>query len=121
MIKSTELRLGNLVHRVTKYNSHYGPDVETVDKITTDTYYGELPSSTCEPIHLTEDWLKRFGFQEEGKDKYAIYYHGVILFGYWIIDGAVNVGHFIPQDIKHVHQLQNLFFSLCGKELELKY
>ena len=80
-----------------------------------------LPNS---PIPLTEDWLVKFGFFQVDDD------------GLW---GATDEPIFEVQDkyladeglahvwdaaftgapIKYVHQLQNLFFTMTGKELKL--
>jgi hypothetical protein len=69
-------------------------------------------------IPLTEDWLVKFGFEKvSGWD----YYKG------WIKDyvelecdcyGFDYVNN-IDKEVKHVHQLQNLYFALTGEELEL--
>ena len=82
-------------------------------------------------IPLTEEWLLKFGFK-----------YGEFLNDFFIneIDGAnnlwiknqlgikwgvsLNLFHddlkpIFLKDIKYVHQLQNLFFSLCGEELTL--
>jgi len=74
------------------------------------------------PIPLTEEWLLKFGFKKF--ENYEIYNKGDFQCdktqpeqeeeGYWFfIEGyAVN--------IKYVHQLQNLYFVLCGEELIIK-
>lgn len=122
MIKASELRIGNYLDR------NGLMEVRTIHQSSVRIYdhYNKISLMTTFPIHsfkgieLTPEWLERFGLIKEGEGKYAKYYQGVALFGYWTADGSVNVGQFIPQDVKYVHQLQNLFFALTGRELELK-
>jgi hypothetical protein len=77
-----------------------------------DTMYSIM--SNVQPIPLTEEWLVKFGFK---KDEYynAIVKQPIELHVqdniYWC-DILWN-----SMEIKHVHQLQNLFFALTGEEL----
>lgn len=72
-----------------------------------------------EPIPLTEQWLLKFGFE---KCEYSIpdlFINKKLRIkqdsrGFWI-SACYN---FIL--IKHIHQLQNLYFVLTGDELTLK-
>ena len=81
-----------------------------------------------EPIPLTEEWLLKFGYNCSndvfeknnknyflGNEEYWIQEHtevnDFVFFGY---DNSISVS------IKHVHQLQNLYFALTGEELILK-
>lgn len=74
-----------------------------------------------EPIHLTEEWLVKFGFEKTGH----YHWNGPVYFelaGYK--DGtfvnAINCNEYHNgEPIKYVHQLQNLYFALTGKELEI--
>lgn len=70
------------------------------------------------PIPLTEEWLKRFGFEVfefDYKDNQYRFKDRLIV---------IRDGHF--QDygssvtIKYLHELQNLFFCLTGTELTIK-
>jgi len=80
-------------------------------------------------IPLTEEWLLKFGFEfrECGQDiNSGAYCH----WDYWVKGDLVlrgNKNRFGFEgisrkglNIKHIHQLQNLFYHLCGKELILK-
>lgn len=72
------------------------------------------------PIPLTEEWLFKFGYKKvntlydttevfEKKLSYTIYFRsGVLSFS------------FSTQEIKYVHQLQNLYFALTNEELKFK-
>lgn len=81
------------------------------------------------PIPLTEELLLRFGFEldDEDEDKYIIsgdvcdYILEKTFDGTYII--GVNHGDntlYFSWDIIHMHQLQNIIYSLTGQELEIK-
>jgi hypothetical protein len=81
----------------------------------------------AEYVPLTEDWLKRFGFNKEkvSGPGAADMWSGMPAYSYngeWIFRGSANclhlVGYFNTQ-IRFVHSLQNLYFALTGKELTL--
>lgn len=65
------------------------------------------------PMQLTEEWLKKLGFKPFQKD--------------WSIKGLIVhsrkrgfiVRKSIPQ-LEYVHELQNLYFALTGKELQFE-
>jgi len=84
----------------------------------------ELPSGyyNCEkiePIPLTEEWLVKLGFE---KNETGFYYKGRFTYhneyGWKILEQWVKnwVG---VSELKYVHQLQNLYFSLTGEELTI--
>lgn len=83
---------------------------------------------TWQPIPLTKEWVvDRFGFQQQAGEFDNCYDKGAISIncdgGYWfpIIYQSRDIGvDTIGQEIKHVHQLQNLYFALTGEELEIK-
>jgi len=91
---------------------------------------GDFGNYGFKPIPLTEEWLIKFGFEK----KKHIYPDNSKSFDYWFnswyvrfdIDiGIIIIGRLHFQDyqyldnIKHVHQLQNLYFALTGTELKL--
>ena len=69
-----------------------------------------------QPIPLTEEWLLRFAFDNLGDYGFGIgEFHIINRVGKWgfpINDKIVF--------INYVHQLQNLYFSLTQKELQIK-
>ena len=77
----------------------------------------------AKPIPLTEEWLLKFGLEKLYIDLYKIDNEYFILFfneTYYIADEDwQNKKRIIGKGLIYVHQLQNLFFCLCGKELEL--
>lgn len=112
MIK--ELRIGNLVF-------DKNGNIKSVCSILNNTLmlednqYIGTPIEWCNPIPLTEEWLLKFGFKEvEG---FFVKGHLRLLA---IRDLYWRANYPIIVDIIHVHQLQNLYFSLCGEELTFK-
>lgn len=123
-MEARELRIGNYVTgaKGAKYNG------DTVkwnigDYIECNKYCDYIDS--FRPIPITEEWLIKLGFEKtnsslhENKNAYQIKWWGRFVIindvltpdEYYFLDG-LNV------DIKYVHQLQNLYFALTGKELE---
>lgn len=114
-IKATELRIGNIVE-------HEDP-CEIVEGI---HYFNEgddyrvlignylRPIDQLKPIKLTEEWLVKFGFKysipSTGFSKHYIQFLSIYITtnGYEAFIGCRFV------NIKHVHQLQNLYFALTG-------
>lgn len=83
---------------------------------------------SIEPIPLTEEILLSLGFEKfhEGMDKYykqREWENNIDMIS--IFNGQfiyLNGFHRYTEIavVKYLHQLQNLYFALCGKELELK-
>ena len=136
MIQAQELRIGNYV------KTYIEAQVSEWIEVPVDAYHIlhiAKQQSIVEPIPLTEEWLEKFGFTnyEWCESAYFIKYNGKSLFlrlykGDWTCTIArINKdskGHFIESTervfkkrlIKYVHQLQNLYFALTGKELTIK-
>lgn len=83
------------------------------------------------PIPLTEEWLVRLGFELQTDDEdepdnldKTFYTNGSEM--QIETDGGIKIlfsGMDFPEftnHIKHVHQLQNLYFALTGRELIIK-
>ena len=92
--------------------------------INVELLYGEIfediPVDKLDPIPLTEEWLLKCGFNQNILcwvcDKFTIagsVEHGYVLTGYCL-------ENIFPVNVFYVHQLQNLYFALTGKELEIK-
>lgn len=145
-LKASDLRIGNIiassgnpknkktwvigkVHSISSANSqHEQIEVETEEEFTwffRDSYFG---------IPITEYWLKRFGFEEQigfivfigkkYKDKsFEVAWNDI---GVWYAyfrnfnPGVEDDFVILRNDLKYVHQLQNLFHSLTGEELTYK-
>ena len=71
------------------------------------------------PIPLTEEWLLDFGF-DNFMNRNTLYVKP-----FFNIDKRKNGFSYITTslfefEVKHIHQLQNLYYALTGKELETK-
>jgi hypothetical protein len=123
MIQAKELRIGNLV---------ISP---SLNEITVNARWileqHQCDLSNCEylqPIPITEEWLLKLGFEmvyiSEFRTKLTHKKEHFI--GYDLshvsdksMEGFTWYGRYIT-DIKYIHQLQNLYFALTQKELEIK-
>lgn len=114
-----ELRIGNWVvidfykqWELEDYKS-YGKKVD-----------GEWQNDNVEPIPLTPEILKKTGFKQSSEfddtfrlNEFDIYYR--ISYCEWTVDDRGDNEGTKPRFIKYVHQLQNLYYSLTGTELEI--
>jgi hypothetical protein len=115
-MKSTELRIGNLVYDTKGY-------VNTID-LEAITYIFKESLNQVKPIPLTEEWLLKFGFKNR-PDGICDHWHlGINPITHdWMIElKNLGAGFFYINgyfNIKYVHQLQNLYFALTGEELAI--
>ena len=106
-----ELRIGNYVNHVHKGNF----------KILK-SHFASLMINFIDPIPLTEDILLKCGFVEvsnyhpEGKTYKLKDFETTEFYPYISYKGE-RIGN---EYIKHLHQLQNLFFALTGEELNIE-
>lgn len=115
-MKANELRIGNYI------KDPYNKTIRLVSV--------EKDASMLTPIPLTEEWLVRFGFKKLVNS--CSYFITDILYlalcnnDFFIVSTEYEdeeppflyhpeVAHKL--EIKYVHQLQNLYFSLTGEEL----
>lgn len=121
-MKATELRIGNWV-RIKDVPTTKEWQVESIGNL--QQVAGQLWSiEELEPIQLTEEWLTRFGFKLPAHswigDKFHLSEYGEGSKhpngGVWVV--AMNKNNAIISEIQYVHQLQNLYFALTGKELQ---
>src|SRR5690606_23175982 len=137
MIDVKELRVGNLVLGYYAYNDENDQEQEitsvcrvlSIDSVGAHEYPLWVESigkandveeyDGFVAIPLTEDWLLRFGFELSGRSL------KIKNFGRFIFTelgcsfypaGYLKTG--LKVDMQYVHQLQNLYFALTGKELE---
>lgn len=127
---ANELRIGNVINWTAW--EHDGNGFINKEIVLTDSLFVRALSkgflAQIIGIPLTEEWLLKFGFENKkyksdsfpmitkliGQkrlrishspfEKFKIEYRGVIL----------------TYNLKHVHQLQNLYFALTGEELNIK-
>lgn len=116
MIDVKELRIGNLLQRISN-----GSVCQVNWGIIRDAELGMAIDYALIP--LTEERLVRFGFKRKYEDGSEWYHFPVsALTLLFFNDGLCDVywhGRKI-REIKYVHQLQNLYHALTGKELEMK-
>ena len=113
-MKVTELRIGNYFQWIKIASMGIGVDV-----ITKDNHY--TYEDFKEPIPLTEEWLKRLGFEIKkgawgtsaeiriGRVRYVLYQNGNV----W----SINPTDGYRVDFKYIHTVQNYYFALTGQEL----
>lgn len=125
-MKINELRLGNWI------NSYHG-DVQVTrlalnaphhqSIYTTPNRIGASSGCIYTPIELTDQWFKDFSFKETKPNKEENGFVPFELNGFKIykmnsnVRGIVYELYEFRKEIKYVHQIQNLYFSLTGKEL----
>jgi hypothetical protein len=116
MIKSNELRIGNLYNQYGDIHQVNGHVISALEKAP----QGQL---WCKPIPLTEEWLLKFGFEKQMMWTYAINIIGNKKLIYYLGEKGWSVGNKNYSDfsnLNYVHQLQNLYFALTNQELEIK-
>lgn len=138
-METNELRLGNYIMDKKDENLEC---VYLLHDIGDHKYINDLHPDSCIPIPLTEKWLLKFGFEYSDQEGYLIKYltsktdnadelkkflridvtqpeyieNGEIVD---LLNGKED-SVFLQERFLYVHQLQNLFFALKGKELSLK-
>lgn len=127
-MKAEELRIGNWINLYDDYNSQITGFTNTGKVWFVNNPHDEKCAWIIEnikPIPLTEKWLLNSGFIERpdcyslqiGNDIYFISIKGVLyIFG----PDCPNEGYGIEVNVKYIHQLQNLYYTLTGRELEIK-
>jgi hypothetical protein len=113
MIQANELRIGNYI--AAKGGRAFEAQLFHLNK---------LEKKECQfyPIPITEEWLLKFGFIEGISD--IVKYPLKVIYrlkpdSLTESDLCVGIENLYLKKIKHVHQLQNLYFALTQKELEL--
>ena len=132
MIKENELRLNNLVtdewydsfKTIIKVDSinEKGINLEIIDdgnwaEIAQRWIKPEYEFNSIFPIPLTEEWLIKFGVKLMPESEYTMNTYDIAGFKLWRTNGKFLFNDKI--EIKYVHQLQNIYFALTNKELEL--
>ena len=127
-MKATELRIGNIVRLKIAGDGVFPDEIRPIKA--SEFYALSEHPDWANPINLTEEWLLKFKFRKLKLND-----------SYWFEKSHKNI-RFITNDInavkgeaystklkhvfvdmeaeirvRYVHQLQNLFFSLTGKEL----
>lgn len=126
-MKANELRIGNYlkyfdtiieIDSIRKDNTYYIGGFKNHAK-----YYNDIDA--YKPIPLTEKWLLDFGFTKVNEYLYTNDNYRIEPFVLNSVNWAFRVitsktESYMIASIKHVHQLQNLYFALTGEELIFK-
>lgn len=121
-MKANELRIGNLVITNDGLNEPMEGTVFNIlrsyCRIAVDNELEDIQVryEDLEGIPLTEEWLLKFGFvadKMDGKEFYRGDFKIQLPVYFWWKDSSLK-------KIKHVHQLQNLYYALTREELEVK-
>lgn len=134
MVNVNELRIGNLITYLEEIYVINGIKYEELNpnkwRISFITIDGKLGNAKgvdwIGPIPLAPEWLERLGFEyKDGASDYGHYRHNLVYI--YEHDSDPGLFHFsrghmegAKVEVKHVHQLQNLFFALTGEELNAK-
>lgn len=119
MIDVKELRIGNYVRP--KNDNGRESKIGTVFAI--NNYLVSVNDNNnpydyhlLEPIQITKDILSKCNFVKREWGDTVVYYNPLMeLDAYFRLNGVdYNI------EVKYLHQLQNLYFDLTGKELEVK-
>lgn len=137
MIYVNELRIGNLVKIKTSNDANYYP-IYAIDGMGLKVVLGGVrqcegwkEEKLLKPISLTEKLLLRCGMNECNDDAIVRYVYrddkfkmNIIILGlkrYIVHINNLESGEQIcGKEIQYLHQLQNIYFDLIGKELEVE-
>lgn len=123
-LTANELRLGNLVfNKMREINQVCFKITNTSEN--SGMKINGISERFIQPIPLTEDWLLKFGFNKKINTRFCNAEMFQICNKYIIakpwgknlmmFNNTLSRGYLL--DVKYVHQLQNLYFALTGKEL----
>lgn len=122
MIDPKELRIGNLIlyDRICM-----SPDIVVVDAVDKEMISGTgeshymLPCKNFSAAPITLWWLEKLGFKVfTSKAKYGTTYYKGRMFLHLRKRGWVITAKF--RTVDSIHQLQNLYHSLTGQELQIQ-
>ena len=108
-MEAKELRIGNWVY----------PDMSYPDpvKVCSKDF---INTEHLNPIPLTEEWLLKFDGNCTIMKGYPIYFLNPFNIEFYEFKCLFYIGNRSVK-IKHVHELQNLYYALTNQELTIKY
>lgn len=127
-----DFRIGNLVLnedgelcKIEQLSSEKMECFQQVSNIENKSCISTKYPSNIYAIPLTEEWLLKAGFKEiKFLNEYLVREKGYkyldMIIRYGIFDGHRFLFDFANEkcvNLKYVHQLQNLYFAICGEEL----
>jgi hypothetical protein len=117
MIKANELRIGNLIILP-------NGDIGKISYHEIRLMVVAIEKPDYQPIPLTEEWLLRFGIDFTSEKEW---YHLTFTIKDLLFETSSSIKGFTYNlcfdnqiNFQYVHQLQNLYFCLCGEELTIK-
>ena len=123
-MNTKELRIGNMVQYTNDERVFVNLIGKTLEITAADILSIYNDNIQVEPILLTEEWLIKFGSKRVQEDKYGCHYENQECWVY-LSHGGFDVEVITDDErfnllrtYKYVHQLQNLYFAITGKELE---
>ena len=121
LLSARELRIGNLINYKIQDALDQRKQWYEVSEIDYDDLrlIGNKDCENYQRIPLTEEWLLKFGFKHIRNNWYNIH-AGINTFNVYLFDEIGYRVEIVNQSIavlKYLHQLQNIYFCLCGKEL----
>ena len=134
MIKINSLSIGNYVYYnnehneigvITEIKTSINPNIDYIGLNNRVDIYYQLKH--IKGIPLTEEWLFKFDFkliiESSNISKWFIGYNPITHDYLFIITQFIDENRFFFKNgfhtIKHIHELQNLYFALTGEELTL--
>lgn len=120
-----ELRIGNW-YRSVKFDKPVqltAQDIAELVRLADGANISCYISTMFEPLELIEQWLKDFGFMDDGSKRFTtdslkIITHAMVSFESFTKSWHLYLGHHaIHVEFQYVHQLQNLYFALTDEEL----
>lgn len=112
-MKVNEFRIGNLFNQFGNVHCVTWCTLKELENAPEDQLW-------CKPIPLTEEWLLRFGFENNYIQyewtNWGMWVEKGLAYEYIVSHGFANTKSELIS-IKYVHQLQNLYFALTGEEL----
>jgi len=121
-MNANELRIGNLIQKndeICEVSSiHSDSTIRIFNNDKTDTF-GCFVLRIFNPIPLTEEWLFKFGFEKDEENEYWFWKNcvSVSVLGYIELLSFNRQSFKTNIQLKYIHQLQNFYFALTGKEL----
>lgn len=134
-MKAQSLRIGNTISvggkatTIENIHTKYGVNLEVTE------LWDSVDFKKIEPVPITDEWLKKFKLHVDNEfvawGKRENIKHIFIMPGLYLIykegwrlgicgeDQAYIEAREDSPEIKYVHELQNLYYALTGKELEL--
>ena len=127
-IKAEELMIGNFVNHTDDEDTW----VMTIETLAAEGCHTEcngifdyIEAELLEPIPLTEEWLLKFGFKTDfyGGQGNVCYYASKGKFKIYSLEDNKSYQYDYTTNmftmIKHVHELQNLYYALKKQELTI--